>query len=61
MIPGPRNKLPFFASIDFVLKKDLGGIKLNDELVISRDFLLEFMKDFSTPNLDRYDDYLFTI
>ena len=51
--------LPLF--IDFILKKDLVGIKLNDEIVISRDFLLEFMKDFSTPNVDRYDDYLFTI
>ena len=51
--------LPLF--IDFILKKDLAGIKLNDEIVISRDFLLEFMKDFSTPNVDRYDDYLFTI
>ena len=51
--------LPLF--IDFILKKDLAGIKLNDEIVISRDFLLEFMKDFSTPNVDNYDDYLFTI
>ena len=51
--------LPLF--IDFILKKDLAGIKLNDEIVISRDFLIEFMKDFSTPNVDRYDDYLFTI
>ena len=51
--------LPLF--IDFVLKNDLAGIKLNDEIVISREFLMNFMKGFNCPCIDKYDDYLFSI
>ena len=51
--------LPLF--IDFVLKNDLAGIKLNDEIVISREFLMNFMKGFNCPCIDKYDDYLFLI
>ena len=51
--------LPLF--IDFVLKKDLAGIKLNDEIVISREFLMNFMKGFNCPCIDKYDDYIFLI
>ena len=47
--------------IDFVLKGDLEGIIVDEDVVISRDFLMGFMKGFSSPSLDKYDDYAFLI
>lgn len=54
--------LPEF--IDDALKGDLSGIVINfrvDDIILSRDYLLEFLKDFRCPNLDKYDDYAFPI
>ena len=47
--------------IDFVLKSDLSGIILDDDIVISREVLLDFMRGFNYPSLDMYDDYAFPI
>ena len=47
--------------IDFVLKSDLSGIILDDDIVITREVLLDFMKEFNCPSLDEYDDYAFLI
>ena len=47
--------------IDFVLKSDLSGIILDDDIVISREVLLDFMRGFNCPSLDEYDDYAFPI
>ena len=47
--------------IDSVLKRDLAGIRLDDDIVISRDYLIDFMKGFTGPSLDSYDDYAFEI
>lgn len=51
--------LPLF--IDSVLRNDLAGIKLDEDIVLSREFLINFMKEFNTPNIDCYDGYLFRI
>ena len=48
--------------IDFVLKSDLSGIIVDDGIVLSRDFLIAFMRGFNCPSpLDKYDDYAFLI
>ena len=51
--------LPLF--IDDVLKSDLAGIRIDENIVISRDFLINFMKDFNCPNLDGCDSYVFIL
>lgn len=50
--------------INRVLLDDLDGIILNENsqnITIPRDFLLDFFKDFSCPNIDKYDDYAFVL
>ena len=47
--------------IDFVLKSDLEGIVVDGDVVVSRDYLIDFMNGFSTPSLDKYDDWMFLI
>lgn len=47
--------------IDFVLKSDLSGIILDDNVIIPRDVLMDFMNGFSCPSIDKYDDYAFRI
>ncbi len=47
-----------------VLLDDLDGIVLNENtqnITIPREFLLNFLKDFSCPNIDKYDDYAFVL
>ena len=47
-----------------VLLDDLDGIILNENshrITIPREFLLDYIKDFSTPDLNRYDDYAFIL
>lgn len=47
-----------------VLLNDLDGIILNENsqnITIPRDFLLNFMKDFKGPCIDKYDDYAFPL
>lgn len=50
--------------INRVLLDDFDGIILNENsqnITISRDFLLTFFKDFNNQNMDKYDDYAFTL
>ena len=50
--------------INRVLLDDLDGIILNENsqnITIPREFLLNFLKDFSCPNIDKYDDYAFLL
>ena len=50
--------------INRVLLDDLDGIILNENshnITIPRDFLRDFFKDFSCPNIDKYDDYAFVL
>lgn len=47
--------------IDFVLKRDIAGIILDDDIVISRDYLIDFMKGFTGPSIDTYEGYVFII
>lgn len=51
--------LPLF--IDYALRSDLAGIKLDENIVLSREFLMDFMKNFSSPCIDTYDGYIFRI
>ena len=50
--------------INQVLLDDLDGIVLNENtqnITIPRELLLNFMKDFACPNIDKYDDYAFPL
>lgn len=47
--------------IDFALKNDLAGIIVDGDIAISREFLMNFMKGFNSPSVDKYDDYAFLI
>ena len=50
--------------INRLLLDDLDGIILNENsqnITIPREFLLNFLKDFKTPNVDKYDDYAFVL
>lgn len=50
--------------INRLLLDDLDGIILNENsqnITIPRKFLLNFMKDFKSPNVDKYDDYAFVL
>ena len=51
--------LPLF--IDFVLKRDLEGIRLDENITLPREFLINFMKGFRCPCMSKYDDYVFLI
>lgn len=64
----PKNKIKTYSQlvnlgvfIDNVLKSDLAGIRLDGDIVFSRDFLMDFMKGFNSPCMDKFDDYLFRI
>ncbi len=50
--------------INRVLLDDLDGIILNENshnIIIPREFLLNFLKDFNCPNIDKYDSYVFVL
>lgn len=50
--------------INRLLLDDLDGIILNENsqnITIPREFLLNFLKDFKSPNVDKYDDYAFVL
>lgn len=50
--------------INRLLLDDLDGIILNENsqnITIPRKFLLNFMKNFKSPNVDKYDDYAFVL
>ena len=54
--------LPEF--INSVLLDDLDGIILNENsqnITIPREFLLNLLKDFKSPNIDKYDNYAFVL
>ena len=47
-----------------VLLDDLDGIVLNENsqnITIPREYLLDFMKNFNCPNIDKYDNYAFPL
>lgn len=47
-----------------VLLDDIDGIIINENsqhITIPREFLLNLLKDFKTPNVNKYDDYAFVL
>lgn len=46
--------------IDEALKNDLSGIILDNSIVLSRDFLIDFMKSFNCPCIDDYTFFAFS-
>ena len=68
----PKNNLlhPYLQLVNLpefinqVLLDDLDGIILNENsqnITIPREFLLNLLKDFKSPNVDKYDDYVFVL
>ena len=43
------------------LTPDISSPKLDENIVLSREFLMDFMKSFSSPCIDTYDGYIFRI
>ena len=61
----PYPQLVNFPELIYrALLDDLDGIILKENsqnIIIPRDFLISFFKDFSCPNIDKYDDYAFVM
>ena len=64
----PMHPYPQLANLPELIYRalldDLDGIILNENsqnITIPRDFLISFFKDFSCPNIDKYDDYAFVM
>lgn len=70
IFPKDNPMHPYMQIVNFpelinrVLLDDLDGIILNENsqnITIPREFLLNFLKDFKCPNIDKYDDYAFPL
>lgn len=68
----PKNNLlhPYLQLVNLpeminsILLDDLDGIILNENsqnITIPREFLLNLLKDFKSPNVNKYDDYVFVL
>jgi hypothetical protein len=70
IIPKNSTMYPYLQLVNLpelinrVLLDDLDGIIINENsqnITIPREFLLNLLKDFKSPNIDKYDDYVFVL